>query len=39
MPNPLLPRLASALLIPAALVCVVGLVIVHEVYERSRSHG
>jgi len=34
MPNPLLPRLTEALLIPAALVCVVGLVFVHEVYER-----
>jgi hypothetical protein len=39
MPDPLRHRLTEALLIPAALVCVVGLVIVHEVYERSRPHA
>jgi len=39
MSDPLRRRLTSALCIPAALVCVVGFVIVHEVYERSRPHG
>ena len=34
MPNPLLPRITEALLIPAALVCVVGLTVVYVVFER-----